>query len=239
MRGDSVVSIGLLLPDVLGTYGDAGNATVLQRRLSWRSIRAMTIPITLDSPVPESLDIYVLGGGEDAAQTVAARHLINQPGFHRAAARGAIVFAVCAGLQLLGNWFATEDGRREPGLGMLDLTTAAGPKRAIGEIVSRPTVAGLTEPLTGFENHGGRTSLGPDAVPLGDVIRGTGNDDIVDGAIHDHVVGTYLHGPALARNPQLADWLLGQAVGLSLPPLDLEPVRELRRQRLSHMDVTL
>ncbi|HWE87909.1 MAG TPA: glutamine amidotransferase [Pseudonocardiaceae bacterium] len=233
MTGESTVRIGLVLPDVLGTYGDNGNAVVLLRRLQWRDMRATVVPITIDRAVPESLDVYLLGGGEDAAQLMAARHLAAQPGLRRAAMRGAPMLAVCAGLQLFGHEFAAADGSTERGLGLLDLVSTAGSSRAVGEIVSQPASRMLVEPLTGFENHQGRTALGADAQPLAHVVRGTGNGDHTDGAVYGRIVATYLHGPVLARNPELADLLLTCVTGGPLTPLDIPALRTLRHDRLA------
>jgi hypothetical protein len=233
MTSESTVRIGLVLPDVLGTYGDNGNAVVLLQRLQWRDIRATVVPITIDCAVPESLDVYLLGGGEDAAQLMAAHRLATQPGLNRAAARGAPMLAVCAGLQLFGREFAATGGATERGLGLLDLVSTAGSSRAVGEIVSQPASGVLVEPLTGFENHQGRTLLGADAQPLAHVVRGIGNDGHTDGALHGRIVGTYLHGPVLARNPELADLLLTWVTGGPLTPLDIPALRTLRHDRLA------
>lgn len=231
---DSVVRIGLVLPDVMGTYGDSGNAVVLRQRLLLRGIAAEVVEITLDDPVPESLDLYTLGGAEDYAQRLATRRLQQHPGLQRAAARGAPVLAICAAIQVLGHWYETSAGERVEGVGLLDLTTSPQDDRTIGELVSKPLLAGLTQRLTGFENHRGGTVLGADASPLGAVVKGAGNrvGDGIDGAVQGSVVATYMHGPCLARNPELADLLLSKVVG-ELQPLQLPEVDQLRRERLS------
>src|SRR5882757_665768 len=207
---ESTVRIGLVLPDVMGTYGDGGNAVVLRQRLRLRGITAEIVEITLAEPVPDSLDLYTLGGAEDYAQRLATRHLLQYSGLQRAAARGAPVLAICAAIQVLGHWYETSSGERVDGVGMLDVTTSPQPKRTIGEVVSEPLVPGLTERLTGFENHRGGTVLGSAAKPLARVVSGAGNraGDGIDGAVQGGVLASYLHGPCLARNPQLADHLL-------------------------------
>jgi CobQ-like glutamine amidotransferase family enzyme len=232
--GDSTVRIGLVLPDVMGTYGDGGNAVVLRQRLLLRDIPAEVVEITLADPVPDSLDLYTLGGAEDYAQRLATRHLIRYPGLQRAAERGAPVLAICAAVQVLGHWYQTSAGERIDGVGLLDATTSPQESRTIGELVAKPLLAGLTQPLTGFENHRGGTVLGPEASPLGAVVRGAGNraGDGSDGVVQGSVVATYMHGPCLARNPELADLLLGKVVG-SLAPLELPEVDLLRRERLA------
>ena len=228
------VRIGLVLPDVMGTYGDGGNAVVLRQRLRLRGIDAEIVEITLAEPVPDSLDLYTLGGAEDYAQRLATRHLLRHPGLQRAVDRGAPVLAICAAIQVLGHWYETSAGERVEGVGLLDLTTSPQPERTIGEVVSEPLVDGLTQPLTGFENHRGGTVLGTDARPLAAVVKGAGNrlGDGFDGAVQGSVIATYLHGPCLARNPELADLLLSRVVG-DLPPLELPEVDQLRRERLA------
>jgi CobQ-like glutamine amidotransferase family enzyme len=228
------VRIGLVLPDVMGTYGDGGNAVVLRQRLLLRGIAAEIVEITLADAVPESLDLYTLGGAEDYAQRLATQHLLRHPGLQRAANRGAPVLAICAAIQVLGHWYETSAGERVEGVGLLDLTTSPQPERTIGEMVSTPLLNGLTEALTGFENHRGGTVLGRAAEPLAAVVRGAGNrlGDGVDGAVQGSVVATSLHGPCLARNPQLADLLLSRVTG-PLPPLELPEVDQLRRERLA------
>ena len=230
---DSTVRIGLVLPDVMGTYGDGGNALVLRQRLRLRGIAAEVVEITLADPVPESLDLYTLGGAEDYAQRLATRHLLRYPGLQRAADRGAPVLAICAAVQVLGHWYETSSGERVDGVGMLDATTSPQHARTIGELVSKPLPTALTQPLTGFENHRGGTVLGPAASPLGTVVKGAGNraGDGFDGAVQGSVVATYMHGPCLARNPELADLLLSKVAG-ELSPLELPEVDRLRRERL-------
>jgi CobQ-like glutamine amidotransferase family enzyme len=231
---ESTVRIGLVLPDVMGTYGDGGNALVLRQRLLLRGIDAQIEEITLDDPVPESLDLYTLGGAEDYAQRLATRHLLRHPGLQRAAERGAPVLAICAAIQVLGHWYETSSGERVAGVGLLDATTSPQPTRTIGEVVAKPLLPGMTQRLTGFENHRGGTTLGPAASPLSEVVKGAGNraGDGVDGAVQGSVVATYMHGPCLARNPELADRLLSTVVG-DLAPLELPEVELLRRERLS------
>ena len=242
------LTIGLVLPDVLGTYGDDGNALVLRERARRRGIDATIERILLNDDVPPSLDLYTLGGGEDSAQLIAAARLAASPGLQAAAADGTPIFAVCAGLQVLGHTFRAH-GNEVDGVGLLDVTTAPLARRATGELASDPTRAGvtaeLTEPLTGFENHMGATVLGPEAAALGDVTRGVGNGAgaagstggaKVDGVVQGSVIATYMHGPALARNPQLADLLIARALDVplaDLAPLDLEDVAQLRRERLA------
>lgn len=228
------VSIALLYPELLGTYGDGGNATVLAQRLSWRDIPVEVVDVHAGEPIPRSCQLYVMGGGEDAPQALAARELRSGAALEDAVAGGAAVLAVCAGLQVLGNRFAGEDGKAHDGLGLLDCETHRddGPRR-VGEVVVTPDPALDLPDLTGYENHGGVTTLGPGAQPLGRVVVGHGNDggDGTEGIVRGRVVGTYLHGPVLARNPALADHLLSSVLG-PLDPLDDTEVEALRKERL-------
>ncbi|KAA0918045.1 type 1 glutamine amidotransferase [Dietzia sp. ANT_WB102] len=241
---ESTVRIGLILPDVMGTYGDDGNSLVLRQRLRWRGYDAEIVRITLDDEVPDSCDLYTVGGGEDAAQKLASRHLSESPGLQRAVERGTPVLAICAGMQVFGEWFVVSDGSRAPGLGLLDVTTTPQASRSIGELVVAPQVAGLMQPLTGFENHMGATVLGPDAAPLGRVTSGVGNgvpadqqvpaSGLVEGVVQGSIIATYMHGPVLARNPELADLLLCRALGVdALPPIEVPAVEQLRRERIA------
>ena len=230
---DSTVRIGLVFPDVMGTYGDGGNAAVVGPRLRLRGIAAERAEITVADPVPDSLDLYTLGGAEDYAQRLATKHLARYPGLQRAAARGAPVLAICAAIQVLGHWYETSSGERVDGVGLLDVTTSPQQVRTIGEVVSTPLLAGLTQPLTGFENHRGGTVLGGAATPLAAVKTGAGNraGDGFDGVVQGSSIATYMHGPCLARNPELADLLLANVVG-ELAPLELPEVELLRRERM-------
>lgn len=232
---ESTVRIGLVLPDVMGTYGDNGNALILRQRLRMRGIDAEVVHITLQDPVPESLDVYTLGGAEDSAQRLATRHLGRYPGLQNAAARGVPVLAICAAIQVLGHWYETSSGERVDGVSLFDVTTKPQATRSIGEVVTEPLLSGLTSHLTGFENHRGGTTLGADASPLGKVTHGVGNGvgDSREGVVQGSVIGTYMHGPVLARNPELADYLLERALGSPLAPLDLHEVTQLRKERLS------
>lgn len=233
------IRIGLVYPELLGTYGDRGNAEVLAWRAARHGLAAEAADIPAGEPVPPWLDVYVLGGGEDAAQATAARLLRSAAGdgLRRAADQGRVLLAVCGAFQLLGRVYLDGRGREIPGLGLLDLETAAGGPRLVGEVVTRTREGEL---LTGFENHGGRSVLGPGVEPLGTVLRGGGNNgsDATEGARQDTVFGTYLHGPVLARNPALADLLLGQALrrrGRQLAPLQpagRDRAADLHRARL-------
>ena len=232
----SALCVVSVFPELLGTYGDGGNVEVLRQRLAWRGLAHTVVNVALDQPVPASGDLYVLGGGEDDAQLVALEALRGSRGLLEALDRGAHVFGVCAGLQLLGRSFSTGDGRAAEGLGALDAVTTRLAVRAVGEVVGTFDPELDLPPLTGFENHGGATTLGPSARPLAMLSRGTGNGGGppgAEGAVQGRVLATYLHGPVLARNPALADLLLSRSSGAELAELDPGPHDLLRVQRLS------
>jgi CobQ-like glutamine amidotransferase family enzyme len=214
--------VAVLFPELLGTYGDGGNALVLRQRMRWRGLPVEVQEVALRDPVPASCDLYVLGGGEDEAQLQALAALRASPALARAVAAGVPVFAVCAGLQLLGTSVTTRDGSAVPGLGLLDAATGRLNVRAVGEVTARPDPELALPPLAGFTNHAGSTVLGPQARPLATVLSGHGNAGPggVEGALQGSVVATYLHGPVLARNPALADLLLARALGRALDPLE-------------------
>jgi CobQ-like glutamine amidotransferase family enzyme len=224
-----------LYPDLLGTYGDGGNAMVLSRRASWRGFAVETSFVQAGEKVPVA-DLYCLGGGEDGPQVRAAELLRADQTLRQTLADGAVLLAVCAGFQLIGNSFAAGKDRQVEGLGLLDIsTTRSSEPRAVGEVmaqVTAPSLSGLP-PLSGFENHGGRTRLGPLVTPLGLVTSGVGNGFAhEEGAVSGRIVATYLHGPVLARNPLLADKLLIWALGLNeLAPLDDDFHARLREER--------
>jgi lipid II isoglutaminyl synthase (glutamine-hydrolysing) len=229
----AVLRVAVLFPDLLGTYGDGGNGLILARRAQWRGVDVELLQAVSDAAVPEA-DIYCLGGGEDGPQVRAARTLIDDGTLARRVASGAVVLAVCAGFQIVVRSFPDANGEAHEGVGLLDIETVKGTgPRAVGEVVAEPVgLTGLTE-LTGFENHGGMSTLGEDTEPLGRVTAGVGNGDGGEGAVQGRVVGTYLHGPVLARNPALADvllsWALDDAV---LAPLDDSAAEGLRNERL-------
>ncbi|WP_232549504.1 type 1 glutamine amidotransferase [Propioniciclava soli] len=232
------VKIVLVYQSLLGIYGDQGNSLVLAQRLRWRGIDAEVVVVEPGDPLPADGAIYCMGGGEDNAQTTAVRELTKDGSLFAAVDAGAVVFAVCAGYQICGQTFTIgETDEVREGLGLLDVTTTRGATRAVGEILTRWTRPDGSEYLlSGFENHGGYTHLGPDATPLARVERGIGNaGDGTEGAVQGRVIGTYPHGPVLARNPALADHLLGLALDRELEPLGrVQSVHEgLRRERIA------
>ena len=206
-----------LYPELLNVYGDRGNLLSLVRRASWHGIDVVVTEAGLGTDVDAAqFDLAVLGGGQDRAQRAIAEDLRRYKGPSLAAAieEGLPVLAICAAYQLLGHFYRTADGYEIPGLGVFDVWTEAGKDRLVGNIAVRAQLPGRTLTLVGFENHGGRTHLGPGARPLGRVLRGYGNNGIdrTEGVIYRSAIGTYLHGSLLPKNPELADWLLQAAL---------------------------
>ncbi|MGN6132387.1 MAG: type 1 glutamine amidotransferase [Nocardioidaceae bacterium] len=233
MPGDSDVRVVLVYPDLLGTYGDRGNALALAHRAEARGLTVSIVEVNDGESVPTSGDVYLLGGSEDATQLRALANLRQQPGLRDRLRQGPTL-AVCAGFQILSRDFLASDGGRVEGLGVFDVSCGrpTGP-RAVGEVLAESVGVPGLPPLSGYENHQGAATLDQGVQPLGRLRVGVGNGDgRTEGAVQDGAVGTYLHGPVLVRNPDLADHLLEQVAG-SLPPLEDESVARLRRERLA------
>jgi len=210
-----------LYPDLMNIYADRGNLLVLERRCAWRGIgfelAASGLGETLDGA---GHDLYYIGGGQDRDQRLCAEDLIERKreALLEAAAREAIVLGVCGGYQLLGRSYTLGEERIE-GVGLLDVETVREPgPRLIGNVAIEVALEGADEGevLAGFENHGGRTVLGPGQEPLGRVLKGHGNDGRsgFEGAVRGHTIGTYLHGPLLPKNAWFADWLIARGLGI-------------------------
>ena len=217
-----------LYPDVMNIYADRGNLLMLERRCEWRGIGFELAGAGMGDRVdPDAHDLFYMGGGQDRDQRLCAFDLVEtkRDALHAAAARGALVLGVCGGYQLLGSSYALED-EEIPGVELVDLRTVREPgPRLIGNVAIEVDLGDGPRVLAGFENHGGRTLLGPGEAPLGRVLRGHGNDGHsgVEGVRRGSVLGTYLHGPLLPKNAWFADWLIASALGVeSLAPLDDE-----------------
>jgi lipid II isoglutaminyl synthase (glutamine-hydrolysing) len=217
-----------LYPDLMNIYADRGNLLVLERRCGWRGISFSLQASGLGEPLdPDGADLYYIGGGQDRDQELCALDLaeVKRDALHGAAGRGAVILAVCGGYQLLGHSYQLGD-RTLPGTGLVDLVTIRSEApRLIGNVAIEVELdPGVRRVLAGFENHGGRTNLGPDAAPLGRVLKGHGNNGVdgYEGVRRQNVIGTYLHGPLLPKNAWFADWLITAALGLDEPlsPLD-------------------
>lgn len=216
---DRTLRVCALYPDLLNIYADRGNLLLLERRCAWRGLGFELRGAGLGEPLdPDAHDLFYIGGGQDRDQALCAQDMVDtkREALHAAADRGAVVFGVCGGYQLLGSHYQFGD-ERLPGVGLVGLETVRedGP-RLIGNVAIELADGQV---LAGFENHGGRTLLARGTQPLGRVLRGHGNDgrsgqEGVRGGARGTVVGTYLHGPLLPKNAHFADWLTAMALGI-------------------------
>ncbi|MBI2782198.1 MAG: glutamine amidotransferase [Chloroflexi bacterium] len=230
MQGDwPTLRIAHLYPSLLNVAGDGGNLMAIQQRCAWRGIPTLAVSIDAgDRPDFSTFDIVLFHGGQDVEMEIVAADLgLKAPSLREAADQGVVIFAVCAGLQLLGARYVPSDGPPMEGAAVLDLETRGGPQRFMQHAAVDVTIDGRRGTIVGFENHSGQTELGPDAQPLGMMIAGAGNNgrDGTEGAVRGHVYATYLHGPVLPKNPWLADQLIRIALERRLGrPVELEPL---------------
>jgi CobQ-like glutamine amidotransferase family enzyme len=203
------VKIAWLYGARMNIYGDRGNVIALAQRARWRGIEPEVVEIGLGDPIPDDVDIFFFGGGQDQEQVAVSKDLQGAKGeaLRAAVDGGAAMLAICGGYQLLGHEYRPYDAEPLPGIGLFDVTSEAGPERFIGNVVVETDDWGT---LVGFENHSGLTWLGADATPLGTIRVGRGNNgkDGTEGARYRNAVGCYLHGALLPKNPNLTDWLL-------------------------------
>jgi hypothetical protein len=201
-----------LYPDLLDLYGDRGNILALAARCCWRGIETAVQRASLGDKLNfQNMDILFIGGGSDREQNLLVEDLMQRKTDLQAAIEdGLVVLTICGGYQLLGQYYQTGEGKKIPGLGILDLWTIAGSKRMIGNVVVETSLS----TLVGFENHSGKTYLGSGLEPLGKVLVGYGNngEDKTEGVRYKNIFGTYLHGPLLPKNPDFADLLLQLAL---------------------------
>ena len=220
-----------LYPDLMNIYADRGNLAVLRARCEWRGIGVEVTGVGLGETLdPDAHDLFYIGGGQDRDQALVARDLVEtkRDALHAAAERGAVVLGICGGYQLLGHGYDLGD-EELPGIGLVDLRTVREPgPRLIGNCAIEADLGDGPRLVAGFENHGGRTYLGPGERPLGRVVRGHGNNgrDGTEGVRRGNVIGTYLHGPLLPKNAWLADRLVELALGVTLDPLPGDELEE-------------
>ncbi len=221
------LTITHLYPELMNVYGDRGNILALVRRCEWRGIEVRVKPATLgDRLDPGEIDLLFFGGGQDREQEAVAPDLVatKAEALREAAEDGAVYLLVCGGYQLMGKFFRTHEGTEIPGIGVLDAWTIAGERRLIGNVVIRCDWDSRQRTLVGFENHSGKTYLGPACTSLGTALVGA--EDQQEGAVYRNVFGCYLHGSLLPKNPWFADELIRRALtrrygmDVLLPPLD-------------------
>ena len=227
-----------LYPDVLNLYGDGGNIRCMRQRLSWRRIETELTELPIGRTASFSdFDLVFIGGGQDFEQEVLLNDLQSGKDREiRAAIEDGLCFlTICGGYQMLGNYYETYDGKRCDFIGALDLYTKGSHQRMIGNTVFEctPECGGST--LVGFENHSGKTWLGPGLSPLAHVRVGFGNngEDRTEGAHYRNVFGSYSHGPLLPKNPVFCDQLLKTALERRYGKVDLEPLDD-RLENLAH-----
>jgi CobQ-like glutamine amidotransferase family enzyme len=226
------LSIAWLYPDLMSTYGDRGNIIVLEKRLLWRDLGATIVPVTLETSVNrlKECDLIFMGGAQDRQQKLAGEDFLGNKGPVVASMveHGIPALFVCAAYQFAGHYYRPYKGADIPGASIFDLVTihpGDQAKRLIGnvvaEIINLPGCVGTT--IVGFENHGGRTRLGPRMKPLARVRSGFGNngEDGFEGAVYKNSIGSYFHGPLLPKNPAIADWLLVRALELKYGKTDM------------------
>lgn len=197
-------------------YSDRGNVIILEKRAAWRGLHVTVDQISLGhEPKLRDYDILLMGGGMDREQGIVASDLQKRrDNLADAVANGTVVIGICGGYQLLGNYFETNGGQRIPGLGLLDIETVGGKTRMVGNVVAEMEIDGEKLPIIGYENHSGATVLGPNVQPMMKIVKGFGNDGTSgwEGVRQGTIFGTYLHGPLLAKNPKLADYLITLAL---------------------------
>lgn len=196
----------------MNIYGDWGNVLVLKRRLEWHGYEPEIVQYNPGGVFPKNVDIIVGGGGQDSGQDAIQEDLLTiSTELKTLANNGVPMLFICGLYQLLGKFFKTQDGHIIKGIGLLDCETHAGAERLVGNTIVKSSQFGE---LVGYENHSGQTYLGEKASPLGQIIRGAGNNgqDGTEGARYKNVIGSYLHGSLLPKNPQLAEFLIEQAV---------------------------
>jgi CobQ-like glutamine amidotransferase family enzyme len=222
-----------LYPEHLNIYADRGNIAVLRARCEWRGIDFRAVECGPGDPLPDA-DLYYVGGGQDRDQLLIADDLVARAaGLRSAIDAGAWLVAVCGGYQMLGHYYRGHRGDEMRGTGLVDLVTEASQTRMIGNIAIDCELS-PGEPMTvvGFENHAGCTRLGEGVRPLGRVLHGHGNNgrDGGEGVRDGRIVGTYIHGPLLPKNPALADVLIAEALRRRHDAVALEPLDD----RLEH-----
>ncbi len=200
-----------LYPKAMNMYGDWGNVLVLQRRAQWHGYTVQLLEYNVGDEFPENIDIIVGGGGQDSGQTIIQKDLAARgPELIKLAQAGTPMLVICGLYQLFGRFFKTKDGALIPGISLFDLETHGGSERLIGNIITESNEFGQ---IIGYENHSGQTFLAGDTLPLGKIVKGAGNNgqDAFEGARLHNVIGSYMHGSLLPKNPAIADWLIERA----------------------------
>ena len=225
MSETRLLRVAHLYPELLNLYGDSGNILVLRKRMEWRGISCDVREVHVgETPSFADVDIAFIGGGSDREQKIVCDYLLKvRPELAAFVEDGGVLGAVCGGYQLLGHSYLMGD-EEVRGLSLVDLYTDRGSPRLVGNIMVESRIS--PQPVVGYENHGGRTHLGAGVEPMGTVLHGFGNDGETgeEGCLYKNVVGTYVHGPLLPKNPGVADYLISQALERKYGAKELEPL---------------
>lgn len=200
-----------LYPEDMNIYGDWGNTLTLVQRAKWHGLSVELLEYNPGDDFPENVHLIVGGGGQDSGQSIIQQDLEKiAPTLKQLAENNVPMLMICGLYQLFGHFFKTKDGLVINGIGLLDIETYGGTQRLIGNIVTQSHQFGT---IIGYENHSGLTYLGTNVEPLGFVQKGAGNNgqDSSEGAVYKNVIGSYLHGSLLPKNPKIADYLIEQA----------------------------
>ncbi len=228
------LKIGWLYPDLMSTYGDRGNVIVLQKRCQWRGIKTEIINIDQNTNESDLKNINILfgGGAQDREQKIVIENLFKKKqSIQDLIESGVPSLFVCGSPQLLGKYYEPEEGKKIEGLGIFDITSTHPGKtkdRLIGNVVAKIETQDLENAvIVGFENHGGRTILGKNAIPFAKILKGNGNNgsDGTEGVVYKNAIGSYFHGPLLTKNPEIADWLIKKALEIKYKKeITLDPI---------------
>lgn len=238
------IKIGWLYPELMSTYGDRGNITVLKKRSEWRDINVeiLNIDQKVNDKNLKSIDLLFGGGAQDREQAIVMDDLRKKEKTIRNLIEKEIpCLFVCGSPQLFGKYYEPSVGKRIEGLGIFDMISMhPGPKkeRLIGNIIEESYMSDIKNTIVGFENHGGRTYLGKTAKPFAKVMKGFGNngEDGTEGIIYKNAIGSYLHGPLLPKNPSIADWLIREAIKIKYgETVELKPLDDTLSEKAKNM----
>ncbi|MEK6846754.1 MAG: glutamine amidotransferase [Nanoarchaeota archaeon] len=244
MAKPMTLNICHLYPDLMDTYGDRGNILTIQYRCKQRGIKVIYSPLTINDKLLANYDLYFFGGGQDQAQCIVEHDLAKKSAALRQAVdRGAVLLSICGGYQLLQKYFVTTEGKEIPGIGLFNAFTEASETRMMNNLLIEINPKLLSniqktyqstmnhEPRTmnhliGFENHSGKTYLEEGTMPMGKVLKGSGNNgqDKTEGAVYKNAFGCYLHGSLLPKNPHFADLLISKALEKNYGKIKLKPL---------------
>ena len=218
-----------LYPDILNLYGDQGNIICMKKRLEWRNIECSVTEVSIgESAKFTDFDIFFIGGGQDFEQEILLGDLAGGKAdeIKAAVADGKTFLTICGGYQMLGSYYKTWDGQMCDFIGAIDYYTVGAKDRMIGNFMYKCGAESGGSTVVGFENHSGKTFLGPGVSHLGTILSGYGNngEDKTEGVRYNNVFGTYSHGPVLPKNPQLTDFILKTALSQKYTSFDFEPL---------------